>query len=73
MHVALLRQRIGVGGPQRLYCSRTHIAEIFARIDLQRAGAHGVDVGQHLLLRAFAQRHHRYYRGNADDNAEHGQ
>ena len=71
--VILARQRLGVGEHERLDLGRPRVAEAFAGKDLERVGAEIRDVVEHLAARALAERHHGDDRGDADDDAEHGQ
>ena len=53
--------------------ARMAVAEALAAHDVDGVAAHRIDVFDDLLLRAVAQCHHGDHRGNADDDAQHGQ
>ena len=73
VHVGLLFQSVGVAGHQGLDAPAALVAEILARKHLDGVGADGADVLEDALARALAQGHHRNHRGDADDDAQHGQ
>ncbi len=72
-HIRLLRQHARIREHQGLDLAGAGVAEIPAGKDLEGVGAEAVDIGEHPLLRARAQRNHADHRHHADDDAEHGQ
>jgi hypothetical protein len=69
----LLRQGLGIRHHQGLHLGRADIAEALAGEDFERIGAEAADIGQHAPLRSLSQRDNGNNRGNADDDAKHGQ
>ncbi|MPL92315.1 hypothetical protein SDC9_38413 [bioreactor metagenome] len=71
--IGLQRDHRGIRGHQRLGLAGIARAKAGARPHGDRIGAERGDVLQNLRLRARAERHHQHHRGDADDDAEHGQ
>ena len=71
--VALLAEDVGVRDGERLDLVRFTVAEALPGIDVDGVRTHRADVGDDLFLRPAPQRDHGHHRGDADDDAEHGQ
>ena len=70
----LLLDRLDVGHARnRAPAAAAAAAEALAGADLEDVGAEAGDLLGDRRGRAVAERHHRHHRGDADDDAEHGQ